>query len=493
MECNGDISFPPATLVELSRYGIRGFTDYFVTMEIGYNLNILMEATGGTGDCKEAGCLADVHKLCPQEQILEGGGGCNSTCQAFDYYCPYGIFCDWNEYNQLSESACPNSERHCAGANYTITFCPNTDAFSIIKLSRKLSSTDYLISYPGDFTLGFFGDNNRYLGIWYTNDVQWRKVWVANPNSSIISPNGTHALSIDPNSGNLIIDVGGKTLMSITDIQVGPNSNLTATLRFDGNFLLINEIDKSILWQSFDHPTNVLLPGMKLGSNIRTGRNWTLTSWLSNEIPDSGAFTLSWELVNGSSQGLMIRQRGKPYWTSGYLNVQAFQYIFALNRPNSQSQYDLSFIYNNEERFLLLDSYSDDSFPMWILTPKGQIIDRNNSSVWTPEFCYGYNLDDGCVDSGLPQCRIEGDEFSERNSEFFPDTTKREIVDNSSLSISDCFMKCWNDCKCVGFNSSTTNGTRCVFWIGSNRFLVNQHDSSIRLGNLFMYFCKVRG
>ncbi|CAH1444077.1 unnamed protein product [Lactuca virosa] len=52
------------------------------------------------------------------------------------------------------------------------------------------------------------------------------------------------------------------------------------------------------------------------------------------------------------------------------------------------------------------------------------------------------------------------------------------IDDNSSLSISDCFVKCWNDCTCVGFNSSNINGTGCVIWTGSNNFLVNPHDNS---------------
>ena len=96
--------------------------------------------------------------------------------------------------------------------------------------------------------------------------------------------------------------------MSITNVQTGPNPNVIATLEENGNFRLINKIDKRVLWQSFDHPTNVLLPGMKLGYDTTTGKNWTLTSWLSNDIPDSGAFTLSWEPVDEASQRLMIRR-----------------------------------------------------------------------------------------------------------------------------------------------------------------------------------------
>ncbi|GKF50258.1 hypothetical protein Tco_0146725 [Tanacetum coccineum] len=83
-------------------------------------------------------------------------------------------------------------------------------------------------------------------------------------------------LSIDPDTGNLIITSEGKIITNITDIDVGPNPNVTATLEDNG-------------------------------------QNWTLTSWMSNENPDSGAFTLSWEAPDEASQRLVIRRRGQPY------------------------------------------------------------------------------------------------------------------------------------------------------------------------------------
>ncbi|GJW95295.1 G-type lectin S-receptor-like serine/threonine-protein kinase [Tanacetum coccineum] len=139
-------------------------------------------------------------------------------------------------------------------------------------------------------------------------------------------------LSIDPDTGNLIITSEGKIITNITDIDVGPNPNVTATLEDNGNFRLINEVDKRVLWQSFDYPNVVLMPGMKLGYDLTTGQNWTLTSWMSNENPDSGAFTLSWEAPDEASQRLVIRRRGQPYWTSGNLNNQTFEYMPPIGR-----------------------------------------------------------------------------------------------------------------------------------------------------------------
>ncbi|GJZ83699.1 thaumatin-like protein 1, partial [Tanacetum coccineum] len=62
-------------------------------------------------------------------------------------------------------------------------------------------------------------------------------------------------------------------------------------------------------------------------------------------------------------------------------------------------------VYNADEQYFSYeDSYA--AFPMWILTPEGKITDGDKSTAWTLEFCYGYDLGDGCVEeSSLPLCR----------------------------------------------------------------------------------------
>ncbi|KAJ0477767.1 putative non-specific serine/threonine protein kinase [Helianthus annuus] len=346
-----------------------------------------------------------------------------------------------------------------------------------MKVGSQLDINDQLVSISGNFTLAFIKHSNKfYVGIWYTDDAEQRKVWVANPKAPFVSR--STVLSIDPNTGNFIFTDADMTQLSITDIQAGPNPNVTATLEDNGNFRLINETNKRVLWQSFDHPTNVLLPGMKLGYNTRTGQNWTLTSWRYNNIPSSGAFTLSWEPINESSQRLMIRQSGEPYWTSGFLDAKTSEFMFLLNK-DIQSKYNLTSVYNNEEQYFsyyIDDAGSEDTtdpFPMWILTPNGQITNYSISNPWTPKLCYGYNSSNGCLNPSVPVCRGENDYFSYRSGEFNPQTTRSSTDSNLSISIRDCFVKCWNDCICVGFNSSNTNGTGCVIWTGSNNFSVD--------------------
>ncbi|KAK9067851.1 hypothetical protein SSX86_011962 [Deinandra increscens subsp. villosa] len=510
MECNGGSPTPPVTLAWFN-FTEDGLTFYSVSIINGYNLQMTIEPTGPLNHsddyyyydhCLKTGCIYDLNKRCPEEVRLEGGRGCNTTCQsccesdAYIYsacnrkpYSPwFDLACPRSYYIQLDsgEWISPNSDS-CDYSNYTVRFCPPADAFSTIKVGKHLTYNEKLISISGNFKLGFFSPNDYgwYFGIWYTSDAEARKVWVANPNNPLMFKQEDifPALSIDVNTGNLIItDYGGMmATMKITDVHAGPNSNVIATLEDDGNFRLINEIDKSVLRQSFDHPTNVLLPGMKLGYNKTTGQNWTLTSWLTDDSFDSGAFTLSWEAIDETSQRLVIRRRGQPYWTSGFIDAETFQYM-SLLYGDYQAKYILNTTFSTEERYF---SYTDvpyyenmtDPFPMWVLTPKGQITGYNLSEPWTPEFCYGYNSTNGCMDSSSPPCWRQDDYFSYHNREFVPQLTKNITDSNSSISISDCFVKCLNDCSCVGFNSSNSDGTGCVIWSGSNDYFIDVGDN----------------
>ncbi|GJX25620.1 G-type lectin S-receptor-like serine/threonine-protein kinase [Tanacetum coccineum] len=148
------------------------------------------------------------------------------------------------------------------------------------------------------------------------------------------------------------IKLGGKPIMSITDIDVGPNPNVTSTLEDNGNFRLINEVDKRVLWQSFDYPYVVLMPE--------------------------------------ASQRLVIRRRGQPYWNSGNLNNQTFEYMHQLEA------YKINSTYNNKQWYVIYDldqEYVDqEGNPLrtpWVLTSDGRIKLGLNSNYLTSEFCYG--------------------------------------------------------------------------------------------------------
>ncbi|KAK6158330.1 hypothetical protein DH2020_005644 [Rehmannia glutinosa] len=173
---------------------------------------------------------------------------------------------------------------HCLAAQVS--------SLDTLKQGDQLNSSSQLVSANRVFTLGFYtpqDTNNSYLAAWYTDD----------------------------NTGKLIITHGrGGESVEIYSSESG--RNLSATLLNTGNFVVTemssNGSAGEILWQSFDYPTDTLLPGMKLGVNHRTGRNWTISSWFDESDPASGAFTLEWD---PSVRRLLVRRHGVIYWTSG--------------------------------------------------------------------------------------------------------------------------------------------------------------------------------
>uniref|UniRef100_A0A1S4A9E0 G-type lectin S-receptor-like serine/threonine-protein kinase CES101 n=1 Tax=Nicotiana tabacum TaxID=4097 RepID=A0A1S4A9E0_TOBAC len=178
-------------------------------------------------------------------------------------------------------------------------------AITSMKPGDELNHSQLLESEGGKFNLGFFSipkTNESYLGIWYAGDPRDKKLWVANRNTPILNNSGL--LTID-STGILKITSGGKTVVNIAPPLL--TGSLIARLEDSGNFVLQDETRNSTLWQSFDHPTDSLLPGMKLGYNLTTKQNWTLTSWLNIYTPASGAFTLSLESVQDAFQLVMLK------------------------------------------------------------------------------------------------------------------------------------------------------------------------------------------
>ncbi|XP_035546917.1 G-type lectin S-receptor-like serine/threonine-protein kinase LECRK3 [Juglans regia] len=115
-----------------------------------------------------------------------------------------------------------------------------------------------LFSQSGTFAFGFFPFGGGFaVGIWYEGTPQKTVVWTANRNDPPVSRNATIGLT---NDGRLILqEVGGqeKTIANTTEPA------LFVSLLDPGNLVLYNSNSK-IIWQSFDYPTDTLLPGLLL-------------------------------------------------------------------------------------------------------------------------------------------------------------------------------------------------------------------------------------
>lgn len=149
LKCSGSGGVPPATLVEFTIGGYGGKDFYDVSLVDGYNVPLSVSAAGGTGDCRTAGCNADLRNSCPAELSVKGSDGrviaCRSACNAFGTpeYCCTGDHgnpqtCSPNKYSKIFKAACPTAYSYayddasslvtCSQAHYTITFCPSVAA-----------------------------------------------------------------------------------------------------------------------------------------------------------------------------------------------------------------------------------------------------------------------------------------------------------------------------------------------------------------------------
>ncbi|KAH0713538.1 hypothetical protein KY289_009497 [Solanum tuberosum] len=109
------------------------------------------------------------------------------------------------------------------------------------------------------FAFGFYEQNNGYaVGISIVSMPNKTAVWTANRNSSVVPSNAVLLLT---NDGRLIVQVGSQENSVINPSRAIASASMLDT----GNFVLYDS-DRNVIWQSFDNPTNTLLPGQHLSA-----------------------------------------------------------------------------------------------------------------------------------------------------------------------------------------------------------------------------------
>lgn len=109
------------------------------------------------------------------------------------------------------------------------------------------------------YAFGFYQQGNGYaVGIFLAGIPQKTVVWTANRDYPPVSDNVTLLLSTD---GRLILQQLPQG--QATNVVVVSQSIFSASMTDSGNFVLYNS-DMEVIWQSFEHPTDTLLPGQRL-------------------------------------------------------------------------------------------------------------------------------------------------------------------------------------------------------------------------------------
>ncbi|KAK6917422.1 S-locus glycoprotein domain [Dillenia turbinata] len=388
----------------------------------------------------------------------------------------------------------------------SFTFFPtNSISLDIITPAHSLKDGDTLVSSGEQFELGFFSPRNsksRYVGIWYKQISERTVVWVANRDNPLNDSSGI--LKLDDYGNVILINQAEDVIWSSNHSSIAKAVDPISQILDSGNFIIREENDSNsdnYIWQSFDYPTDTLLPGMKLGWNLKTGLDRVITSWRSSEDPAQGEFSFKVD-YSGSPEIYLLRKQEREY-RSGPWNGYRFSGV-----PEMQPEYlfNFSFVSNSEEVYysfrvlngsvlsrLIVHHTGVLKRLTWIETirswslfwyaPKDQcdtykvcgaysICDPNNSPVcecmrgFSPKNPQAWFLRDGsggCVRKTGLKCD-ERDGFLRLKDVKLPDTSKVFIDENMSLK--ECEEMCRRNCSCTGYANSgiVGGGSGCIIW-----------------------------
>ncbi|KAK1325919.1 Receptor-like serine/threonine-protein kinase SD1-8 [Acorus calamus] len=367
--------------------------------------------------------------------------------------------------------------------------------------TQPLKDSQTLISSNGTFELGFFSLGNstkRYIGIWYHKISTHTIVWVANRDDPIVKDRGG-VLRINSNGNLVLIDSGDNIVWSS---KIGTNStDSIAQIRDDGNFVLTDNTG-TLAWQSFDHPTDTILPGMKFGWDLRTGLNHSMTSWRSTNDPSSGDYMFYMD-IHGSPQlklrrfsDLVLMFRTGPWNGLGFSGIPEM-------RIYNMARYE--FVQTQTEVYFIPFPRSD-IIPRMILLPTGVFVRYlwvEQKQVWnqlwatskdncnnygkcgpngvcntsdinvcnclsgfkpkSPKDWYLKDGSDGCVRKTELDCG--GDGFVEVSGVKVPDTSNSTV--DEEISLDQCKEACAKVCSCTACaTANISSGRGCLMWFG---------------------------
>ncbi|XP_058005431.1 G-type lectin S-receptor-like serine/threonine-protein kinase CES101 isoform X2 [Hevea brasiliensis] len=347
---------------------------------------------------------------------------------------------------------------------------------------QQLKDYDHLVSADGTFKLGFFSpgtSRSRYLGIWYNmvdeNEVFIAKkkvVWVANRDNPI-SDSGD-ILKIDESGKLTILYNEGSSSFPLSSVEAA--SNVSATLLDSGNFVLkefnLDGSTKQILWQSFDYPTDTLLPGMKLGFDERKMQVWSLTSWINDNIPAQGSFSLTIGMGrDNSSTQIVIWCKGSIYWTSGMWQNGRFELVSQLSNEGNPN---FRFISNDGANYFTysLSESENHSLSRYMIDSSGSVLEIRGMA---PFGACSYKPDPGCVAQKMPECRSQNVSFEARKG--FMSAEGQKFDQSYNLSLFDCQAECLNNCSCAAYAYTSVNQTVCELW-GQEITFTKKHDET---------------
>ncbi|KAM3386967.1 hypothetical protein ACQJBY_010083 [Aegilops geniculata] len=217
----------------------------------------------------------------------------------------------------------------------------STETYSLSP-GHSLAGDDKLVSSGGKFALGFIqipGSDSTQLRIWFNRVPKLTSVWVTNRGGSPVAGAASPELTIS-GDGNLVIVDHGKVAWSTQAAATASNNRTVLLLLDTGNLVLRSASD--VLWQSFDHPTDTLLPGATIGLDKVTGRSRRLVSSKNRIDQAPGLYSME---LGRSGVVQMLWDSSVPYWSSGEWNGGYFSSV-----PGMTARHLFGFTFVNDDR-----------------------------------------------------------------------------------------------------------------------------------------------
>ncbi|KAM5552125.1 hypothetical protein ABKV19_026801 [Rosa sericea] len=378
-----------------------------------------------------------------------------------------------------------------------------------ITLSHPLSEEETLVSPGLIFELGFFSPNssaNKYLGLWHKSIFPRKYVWVANRDNPLADTNTLASLRIG-SSGSLELVDGKQISVWSTNI-----SNCSSAVLLDNGNFVVKDVMGAVMWESFNNPSDSILPRMLLGYDSGSGKQSFLTSWKSENDPSPGIF-LSGLSTDLPAQSFIWINGSTPHWRSGPWDTSKFiglptvesQYLNPFTLVDNVTQGTRYFSYSFDkigDKVLAYFDISPEGKASFMFSESGKNWHLNWESWKTPCDNYGACGPFGvCKASESPICKClkgfipkSNEEWSKRNwtggcvrqTNLSCETHTNESVSSkgkdgflkverlkvpdfheylSSLAIDrfeDCKIKCLSNCSCRAY--AYVNNIGCLVW-----------------------------
>ncbi|PRQ17457.1 putative protein kinase RLK-Pelle-SD-2b family [Rosa chinensis] len=377
-------------------------------------------------------------------------------------------------------------------------------------LSVKNDVSDFLTSPDNSFTCGFYGvgTNAYWFSIWFTHSRDRTVIWMANRNRPV---NGLGSRTSLTRDGSMVLtDVDGIQVWSPDLNSTSANLAERAELLNSGN-LVLRGPQGEILWQSFDFPTNTLLPnqlftkGMKLVSNL-LGRGNFGSGYYSFYFDNDNVLRLMYDGPDISSlywpnPGYSVFDNGRTNYNSSRIAVfddlgrflSSDLWRFRASDMGLGPKRRLTIDYDGNLRL-----YSLNSTGFWAVTWEALIqrcrvhgiCGRNGICVYTPEpkcSCPpGYevldktNWNKGCIPKFNLTCSEPVKFLKIPNVDFFG----FDLKFMESITFSACRKLCVDDCRCQAFRYKLAEKSTTTLCYTKNA-LFNGHKSPFYPGSLY--------